>query len=420
MPPRRSARVAAVAEREQSALAQLPHALLLLCFSALPVDSRLLAAAVCRGWRAVLSERSVWRRLDLSPAGGIAREGSTVGLLRVAAGRASGELQALDVSGCGNAVTYEALLAVVGANAGALRELRVCDGWCGVDPGIHLNEAQLETLLHAAPQLHAFDVDVSRDGDVARRMLRNEGVFRPLRVHEIFVQANFGFAGDVPALAADLAAHPSLTVVALGHTRLDSPAALNAVVDAVLTLGLSGLLLFDCGLSPASAPALARLLTHGTHLRRLCINGLGNTIFDAPSAEMVGSAVRANATLRDLSFINVGLWRDEAAATAVLGSITAHPHLRQVSLSANIPANREQASAAVASLLTANSPALQRLDVASCGLGDAGIGALLDAMASNTHLRTLEVADGDMSNAFRNNRLLPVTAARGVEVVWEM
>jgi hypothetical protein len=121
MPPRRSSRVAAVVERETSALAPLPHALVLAVFSALPPDARARAALVCRGWRAVLRERSLWTCLDLSPASGVAVR-ATDAVLRGAAARAAGGLHTLNVTEC-REVTADALLAVARANAGALREL---------------------------------------------------------------------------------------------------------------------------------------------------------------------------------------------------------------------------------------------------------------------------------------------------------
>jgi hypothetical protein len=71
MPPRRSARVAAVAERATSALSPLPLAIILYIFSLLPVDCRLRCMEVCRGWRSVLRERSLWTRLDLSHTSGV-------------------------------------------------------------------------------------------------------------------------------------------------------------------------------------------------------------------------------------------------------------------------------------------------------------------------------------------------------------
>jgi hypothetical protein len=71
MPPRRSARVAAVAERESSALAPLPHGVVLDIFARLPVNLRARCKLVCRGWSSVLTEVSLWTRLNLSPASGV-------------------------------------------------------------------------------------------------------------------------------------------------------------------------------------------------------------------------------------------------------------------------------------------------------------------------------------------------------------
>jgi hypothetical protein len=123
MPPRRSARVAAVAERRCTALAPLPHALVLLIFSLVPADQRLRCLEVCKGWYATLNERSLWMRLDLSATAGLARR-ATQALLRAAAARAGDQLQALDLTDC-VAITHEVLLAVVCANADTLTELRM-------------------------------------------------------------------------------------------------------------------------------------------------------------------------------------------------------------------------------------------------------------------------------------------------------
>ncbi len=64
MAPRRSARVAAVVERESSALPPLPLSIVFAIFALLPVDARLRCREVCCGWRAVLRERSLWLRLE--------------------------------------------------------------------------------------------------------------------------------------------------------------------------------------------------------------------------------------------------------------------------------------------------------------------------------------------------------------------
>ncbi len=116
MPPRRSSRLQAAAPAYDP-FAALPHALLLALFALLPVDQRLRCAEVCRGWRALLSDVSLWLRLDLSPAGGVARDAATNALLRAAAARAAGGLRALDVDDC-RSITHEAVCAVAAQNAG--------------------------------------------------------------------------------------------------------------------------------------------------------------------------------------------------------------------------------------------------------------------------------------------------------------
>jgi hypothetical protein len=124
MPPRCSTGSAAAADgHATSALAPLPLPVVLYIFSLLPVDCRLRCVEVCRGWRAVLLERSLWTRLDLSAASGVRmREGNALdALLRCAAARAGGGLQSLRI--VKSIVTHATLLEVAAANAGALREL---------------------------------------------------------------------------------------------------------------------------------------------------------------------------------------------------------------------------------------------------------------------------------------------------------
>jgi hypothetical protein len=125
MPPRRSARVAAVLERESCALAPLPEALALAVFALLPADERVRCALVGRGWRAVLlSSPSLWRHLDLSDAAGLRRPASDAALLGAAA-LARGTLVSLDLTNCPR-VHEAALLRVLADNA-SLATLRVCD-----------------------------------------------------------------------------------------------------------------------------------------------------------------------------------------------------------------------------------------------------------------------------------------------------
>jgi hypothetical protein len=187
----------AVAEPAALTLTDLPRALALHIFSLLPVDARACAACVCRGWGAALSERSLWLRLDLSPSSGV-RVLVTDAVLAGAAAKARGQLAALDVSDC-DLLSFHALLATVRANGGALREL--CAGARG--NFLHtLDTGRVHRLLEAAPQLAACHADVLGGAAVAdaRRMLRNEPPFEPLRLRVLCVvfPANADEAGVCP------------------------------------------------------------------------------------------------------------------------------------------------------------------------------------------------------------------------------
>jgi hypothetical protein len=217
----------------------------------------------------------------------------------------------------------------------------------------------------------------------------------------------------VLALAADLAAHASLASVWLCNTPLGAPATLDAVVDAVLARRLSFVRLNSCRLSPASAPALARLL-RGDSLAKLHISGAARQLLDEPAATLLANSLCANTSLTALSLLGIQLWHNGAAAAALMGALTAHPRLRLLNLSTNNP-NGDDSQAvvgtALAALLLANAPALQTLDIGCCGLGDEGLGPVVEALRHNTHLTKLDCSFNGLSEAFARNTLLPAVHA---------
>jgi hypothetical protein len=156
--------------------ARLPHAVVLLILSLLPVDTRLRCAEVCRSWRTAATERSLWLRLDLSPESGIARRRITDALLRAAAARAGGALLSLAVTDC-DYIPPPALLAVAMENAATLQEARLC---LGAWPGLSCE--QLEALLRGAPRLRTLHAEMQCTAAESRRFLRNEPPFEALRV----------------------------------------------------------------------------------------------------------------------------------------------------------------------------------------------------------------------------------------------
>jgi Ran GTPase-activating protein (RanGAP) involved in mRNA processing and transport len=156
---------------------------------------------------------------------------------------------------------------------------------------------------------------------------------------------------------------------------------------------------------------LARLLG-GDALRELHLfDRDGEQLLDAPAATLLANALRANSTLTFLALDAVNLWRDPTAAELLLQGATAHPSLRKLDLQGNTvdEASRARAGRALGALLAANAPSLEELNIVECSLGDAGLGPLVDALASNTHLHTLRCFGNAWSDAFMHERLLPAT-----------
>jgi hypothetical protein len=166
---------------------------------------------------------------------------------------------------------------VAAEHAGALAELRVGHSAAIFHYGA-LRPAGLEQLLRAAPQLRVFEADASCEGvEEARRLLRNEAPFGLLRLRNLSV-AGLNDTDAVRSFIEHAAAHESLTGIKPVGAPLNLPAALDAVVDAALQLRLTHLHLFECHLSPASVPALVRLLD-GSVLRSLDVEGEPSPFF---------------------------------------------------------------------------------------------------------------------------------------------
>jgi len=337
----------ALREAETDALKQLDPVAVLpidvasLVFALLPMDSRMCCREVCCGWRAFLADARHWQVLDLSLSSGVARR--TLALLHAACELAQGELRELDVSGWyrmpvgeGEEVLRNAqLLPVLLANADSLLELRT---WWPVHSlgNRSTTTAEAEQLLAAAPRLRLLECDASLDGEYARgplpRLLR-EPQFAPLRLRTLDIYAeDVQPPPDVPALAAWAATHASLKGLDLGHIRLDSDAALDAVVHMAMSQ-LQHLVLGSCSLSPASLPALTRMLGSRslTSLR----------IYNRNAPLLLGAAVPAFcAALRACRLVRLGLchmrlWESQADGLAIVAACMGHPTLRMLFLNFN-------------------------------------------------------------------------------------
>jgi hypothetical protein len=421
-PPDSAAAAAAPAIVDCFPFAALPPPLLLKFFAALPADARLRCVEVCRDWRATLAERSLWTRLDVSAESGVTTA-VTPALLRAAAAKAGGALAALDVSGAWRLLgADEALREVLAANAGALRELRLR----GREP-YFLSPLSLWPLLAAAPQLRVCEADLDLVSFAAGLALRNEGVFAPLRVRACALACRHPELGAATqmALLADVAAHDALAELHVRALPFDEPEALDAFVGAALSLPrLRSVALAQCGLTPASAPALARLLRGAPSLAELRISQdpsaplYGAALLDGASAALLGAALRENKTLTSLELRGTGLWSDRGAASALLGALTGHGSLRTLRITRDAPlaavtqeCNHWHAGALLGALVAADAPALTALDVSGCVLFEHGLRPLFEALPRNAHLRQLDCSDNAPSDAFAADVLLPAVRA---------
>jgi hypothetical protein len=83
----------------------------------------------------------LWTRLQLPQSACVARTTTADALLHAAARRAGGALEVLDLTSC-KGISRAALLAVVAANAGTLRELRISGCFhCSVEPETSIAES---------------------------------------------------------------------------------------------------------------------------------------------------------------------------------------------------------------------------------------------------------------------------------------
>jgi hypothetical protein len=179
-------------------------------------------------------------------------------------------------------------------------------------------------------------------------------------------------------------------------------------VDAALARKWNSVGFSGCRLSPASVPALTRLLGSST-LTELGISQY-EAFLDAPSAALLGDALRGNSTLTTFRF-DAQLWQNADAAATLLGALTGHSSLRTLKLSNRAVAGAPAAGAPLGTLVGANAPALTQLYVGFSDLGDAGLRPLFEALPRNTYLRTLDISRNGISSDFARDVLLPAVRA---------
>jgi hypothetical protein len=399
---------------DAATFASLPQPLARRILLALPVDARGRASCVCRAWRDVLADPSLWSRLDMS----VVSSGEWQRFFSVldgAAGRARGQLRQLEL--VQHRVKLERLLPVLTANAGSLRELHL--------PMIHNADYHFGTsslttviaaIVRAAPRLHVLATEyVCCRSDDALRMLRAEPPFATLQLRYCIEVSFYGGQPFCPfaAALADAALQPALLHVCVCFADTAQPAVMNALVDAALARRLRELSLYSC--TPPAAALLVRLLTEGS-LDALEFSSCGTLfapLFNAADAALVADALRMNTTLTVLFLRDVHLWHYWRPAEFLLGALVKHTSLRELRICEEYLGTEvaNAFGALLAALIAADAPALQSLNCANNGLGDAGLAPLAEALALNRHLRALHMHNNGMSEAFARERLLPAVRA---------
>jgi hypothetical protein len=299
----------------------------------LPLDERLRCAEVCRGWRGMVAERSLWMHLDVSAASLGAPCRASDALLRAGAARALRNVRSVDVSGVlrdgdgdadgdgvNGSVSVRALCELAAQNPG-LRVIRALGR--GAAAAEHHSLPALRALLQAAPRLAELHAD-ARAASVADALplVRNEApLYGPLRLNRLcvtalenadvddagvedqvdagaavlgFFTAGLPSAEEAPpaALAALLAALPA-HAAPVRHLALPRPGprGLHAGVNAALALALRGCAwrarpgqdMTRFSSAGGGADQLTRLLTENADaLTELHVNSLNLDSFSMP------------------------------------------------------------------------------------------------------------------------------------------
>lgn len=170
-------------------------------------------------------------------------------------------------------------------------------------------------------------------------------------------------------------------------------------MDFAVERRLRALCLYRCGLGDGASAALARLLASPT-LVSLEVNNEGTGPGRGVGALLAGiplplhadfmAAVRTS-RLQRLQPSYVRLFDHKAFGVSLLAAVTDHPTLTHIDVSNNNVPKKHRAAvgAALSALVAANARALTSLNLSGCRLQDAGLGPLVDALPSNTVLRSL-------------------------------
>ena len=279
-------------------LLALPRALALDILVRLPVDTRLRCIEVSRAWRALLEEASLWSSLSLSWESGF-----SVSLFRTAAAKAGGQLRCLDVAGHRvhddndegklsqkYRLKFSVLHDVVVANSTTLVELHL-----STFSSIYVDK--LAALCRSAPTLKLLRTNAWCNSVVeVNTLLLKQEPFSCLQLTQLCIHNTPETIDDVAVstIAKQLAdnGHTLIELTFLS-APISTAAAMGAIVDVAISL--SKLDLNGCRATPATVPALTRLVAAG-RLRVLEISNDDIVLFEdgADATRLFCDAVRAS------------------------------------------------------------------------------------------------------------------------------
>ena len=418
MPPRRSARLVELANPHF----QLPFApnVVALLFSLLPLDARLRAREVCRGWLFFLKDVCFWTHVDLSASCGVnprflSDSRLALALLRTACVRAQGSLQSVDLSGVEHRVQDEWedepvqlvlqwLDSVSAANKASLRDL--------VAPHMRLIVDHVTALCRALPlcRVHCF---VYCNAVEALPLLRCEPPFALLSIHELCVLGDVDGDQAVLDLASALSVYQGMEKLTLSYVPLTTRAVVDALVDAAISAGIKDAHFEYCGLTQTALPALMRLI-QSPGFERLEVWNDGRTLFEGPAIPAFCEALRKCKSLRKLELAEINLWADTAAATQLISALEELPALQKVTLTWNRTHGRpdvQRAAGECLARLIARSTSLRVLCASYSQLGETGMTPIFEALSGDSGLAELHLSDEQISVEFARDVVLPAVRA---------
>jgi len=238
---------------QETQFGELPWDFVALLLMRLPLDARLRAREVSRGWRALLNEPRFWLVLDFSRGSGVVAR-LTPALLFAAGKRGRGHLHTLDLTGT-EGLDAEHLVEFAAVHGQSLRSVAATES--------QFSANRVTRLCRSAPlcTLHCYVFCAPAE---ALPLLRCEAPCA--LVHIVWLWVRFFDENEqaVLDLAAALPAHRGkIKKLGVSFAPLQNVAVADALMRGVAEARVSDVTFVDCNLRPASLPGLTRLLQAG-------------------------------------------------------------------------------------------------------------------------------------------------------------